>query len=399
MGHQVAPPFPEASVWEMMGALINQGCALFEMSPFSSAAEISVVKKLAAKLGWTEGFGGFGTHGGTLANMTALLTARNLKFPGVWQEGGSAIKDAVVLVSGDSHYSISRALGVMGLGTNQLIKVPLDSRRRVRGKALQSAITDLRASGKQPFAVVANSGSTSSGAFDCLNELADVSEKESLWLHVDGAHGASVLFSEKHRSLVEGIHRADSVVWDAHKLLWMPALTTFLLYRDGEHCFQTFQQDAPYLFDPAARGMAEFDGGTRTFECTKRSLALPLWGMWAQYGDQIFADAVDVTFSLCQRLYQKVVEAPDFSPVHEPQGNIFCFRFEPSERVWETETARSECQQRLRRLVVESGNYYMTSTRIDGEMVLRVTIMNPLTGDVELDGLLDEVRRVAGVAV
>src|SRR5690606_8862808 len=100
--------------------------------PFSTAAEMAIVRRLCARVGWTEGFGGFGTHGGTLANLTALLTARNVAFPEIWEKGAAVAADAVALVSADSHYSLARAVGVLGLGTENLIKIPLDSRRRIR---------------------------------------------------------------------------------------------------------------------------------------------------------------------------------------------------------------------------------------------------------------------------
>ena len=131
------------------------------------------------------------------------------------------------------------------------------------------------------------------------------------------------------RHLVAGLERADSVVWDAHKMLFVPGLCAFVFYRDKSHRFEAFRQDAPYLFDPAAPGLAEYDSGMKTVECTKRAAAFGLWGVWSLFGRQLFADMVDVTFALGRTFYEKLLAADDFVPLHEPQCNIVVFRHVP----------------------------------------------------------------------
>jgi L-2,4-diaminobutyrate decarboxylase len=173
----------------------------------------------------------------------------------------------------------------------------------------------------------------------------------------------------------------------------MPALCAFVFVRDKAHRFEAFRQEAPYLFDPTAPGLAEYDSGLRTVECTKRAAAFGLWGVWSLFGPQLFADLVDVTFALGQQFYEKLLAAPDFEAVHEPQCNIVVFRFVPHELVDATRDAVGRFQLELRRRLIESGEFYIVSTKIDGVGALRATIINPLTTPDHLDHLLAAIRR------
>jgi L-2,4-diaminobutyrate decarboxylase len=127
-----------------------------------------------------------------------------------------------ILTGADSHYSVARSAGILGLGMKHVIKVPLDDKRRMRADAIEPLVKQARENGLAPIAIVASACSTPIGAFDPIPAIADAAERLGLWLHVDGAHGASVLFSKRHRALVAGIDRADSVTWDAHKMLFTP---------------------------------------------------------------------------------------------------------------------------------------------------------------------------------
>lgn len=369
-GHQVAVPVPESAAFELLGHVANQGCAVYEMGPFPVAIERAMSARLAAKIGWKKDFGYIATHGGTIANLTAILAARNHAFPGAWENGVPAGVKPVVLVTEDSHYSLSRALGISGLGTKAMRVGPVESTYR-------AAV----AAGETPFCVVATAGRTATGSFDALRPAAELCRREKLWLHVDGAHGASVLFSDRHRSLVDGISLADSVTWDAHKLLGVPALCTFLFYREREKSYAPFRQDAPYLIDEEERRLYEYDCAHRTIECTKRSLAVSLWAAWSMYGEGHFGDLVDVTFAATRRFWELLRDASDFEPCHEPQSNILCFRYQGAED-----------QAAIRRRLLREGPFYLTTARLDGKMVLRVTVMNPFTEEKDFLDLMSAIR-------
>jgi L-2,4-diaminobutyrate decarboxylase len=396
IGHQVPAPPPVAGLFDAVGAVTNQVMAIYEMGPWATAVEEAMVNRLGEEIGWRTGtFSGLSTHGGSLANLTALLTARNVSLKDSWELGVSPHDPAnppVVVVHADAHYSVSRAVAVLGLGTRGVVKTRLDDRRRMDPAVLDDTLTMLRGRNQPVVAVVACACATPIGAFDPLTEIAEVCRRHSVWLHVDAAHGGSVIFSDRHKHLVSGLKHADSVAWDAHKMMFAPALCAFVLYRDRSHRFEAFRQEAPYIFDPSVAGLLEYDVGLKTIECTKRATAFGVWGLWALFGRRLFSDLVDVTFDLGQIFYHKLEAASDFEALHEPECNILAFRHLPKGLVGMPGEVIGEFQLNLRRRLIESGEFYIVSTKIDGIGALRVAIMNPLTTAVHFDQLLDALR-------
>ena len=335
IGHQVPAPVPVAGLFDAVGSVTNQCMAIYEMGPWATAVELAMVQELGEAVGWAPGsFAGSVTHGGSLANLTGLLTARNVALGDAWDQGIAAGGDhgrPVLVAHADAHYSVARAAGILGLGSRQTVRIGLDTRGRMDPQLLDHELSRLRGEGRPVVAVVACACATPTGAFDPLEDVAEVCRRHGVWLHVDAAHGGAALLSDRHRHLLAGIEQADSVVWDAHKMLFMPALCAFILYRDRTRIFDAFRQDAPYLFDPAAPGLADYDSGVRTVECTKRSAVFGLWGTWSLFGRQLFADMVDVTYALGRAFYEKLSVAYDFVPLHEPECNIVVFRHVPAE--------------------------------------------------------------------
>ena len=394
IGHQVPAPVPLAGLFDALGAITNQVMAVYEMGPWATAVERAVIEQLGQLIGWPAGsFAGLATHGGSLANLTALLTARNVLLQNCWEDGLARDRSQVLVVHADVHYCVTRAAGILGLGTRQVLRAALDGQRRIDVDRLDQQLAELRRGGTQPLAVVACACSTPIGAFDRLPEIAEVCRRHEVWMHVDAAHGGAVCFSERHRHLVDGLQEADSLVWDAHKMLFVPALCAFVFYRDRSHRFQTFRQDAPYLFDPSAPGLADFDSGLLTVECTKRAAVYGLWGTWAVFGRQLFADMVDVTFHTARRLYDLLEEAADFETCHEPQCNIVVFRHVPQQLRTASPERIGQFQQLLRRRLIQSGEFYIVQNMLDGVGALRVSVCNPLTTEGHLCDLLSALRR------
>jgi L-2,4-diaminobutyrate decarboxylase len=409
VGHQVPASVPVAGLFDAIGSVTNQCMAIYEMGPWATGIEQAMVGKLAGYLGWqgTE-YAGIVTHGASLANLTALLVARNVTLEDSWEHGvlPDSSSDATPLsrgarparfvpklvVQSDAHYCIARSAGILGIGTHHVVKAPLDDRRKMDPARLDAILADLRGAGHPIVAVVACACATPVGAFDPLEQIADVCARHRVWLHVDAAHGGAALLSDRHRHLVAGLERADSFTWDAHKMLFVPALCAFLFYKNKRHSFEAFRQNAPYLFDPSAPDLAEFDSGLRTVECTKRAAAFGLWGLWSLFGPQLFADMVDVTFELGRVLYEKLQAAPDFAALHEPECNIVVFRHAPQELKGAAPERLGEFQWQLRRAVIESGEFYLVPTTHGGIAALRCTIINPLTTAAHLDLLLDTLR-------
>lgn len=396
LGHQVPASIPLAGLFDAVGSVTNQVMAIYEMGPWASAVEQIMVEKLGEQIGWSpKSFAGLITHGGSLANLTALLTARNVVLRDSWEQGvfSGKSKPPVLVSHAEAHYCIARSAGILGLGTNHVIKAELDDRRKIDPNRLDETLSKLRVEGQPIVAVVACGCATPVGAFDPLDDIADVCQRHDVWMHVDAAHGGAALFSEKHRHLLHGLERADSLIWDAHKMLFVPALCAFVFYKNADYRFEAFRQDAPYLFDPSAPGLAEYDSGLKTVECTKRAAAFGLWGVWSLFGPRLFGDMVDVTFELGQQLFEKLREAPDFEPVHQPECNIVVFRHTPEKLKNASAEEIGQFQLRLRRDVMESGEFYIVPTTADGHGALRVTLINPLTTTDHLDLLLETLRR------
>ncbi|MGI9427302.1 MAG: pyridoxal phosphate-dependent decarboxylase family protein [Bythopirellula sp.] len=401
VGHQVPASLPLAGLFDALTTITNQVMAIYEMGPWATAVERAVVQKLGEKIGFPpDAFTGLVTSGGSLANLTALLTARNVTLGGSWSQGlarsASGLPEdspAPVLVThAEAHYCVTRSAGILGLGTEQVVRVPLDEQRRMDVAALDRILSDLRKQGVPIVAVSAAACATPVGAFDPLVEISAVCRQHDVWLHVDAAHGGAACFSAKHRHLVAGLHLADSVVCDAHKMMFIPALCALVFYRNPEHRYAAFQQAAPYLFDPSAPGMAVYDNGISNLECTKRAAAIGLWGVWSLFGSRLFEALVDSTFELGQHFYNLLVEQPDFQPFCQPECNIVVFRYLPEELRERSAKEVDDFQLRLRREVIQSGEYYLVQTCIDGQSYLRTTLINPLTTIDHLQGLLECLR-------
>lgn len=391
VGHQVTSPLPEAALSVLTAALLNSGPVVYEMGPAAVAIERAVIGWLTAQLGWPESADGVFTSGGSAGNLTALLAARQAKAGyDVWSEGEPGHRGLAVLVAETAHYSVSRALQVMGLGRRGAVAVACDEAYRLRPEALAPAYEQAVTAGLQPIAVVASSCCTPTGSFDPLPAIADFCESRDLWLHVDGAHGAPAILSGAYRHYLDGIERVDSLVWDTHKMMLLPSVSTAVLFRDGQHSYASFAQSASYLF--AGRDPREewYNLGVRTLECTKPALALPLYAALATRGPGFFGDYVTDRFNLGRWFGQRLADEPDFERPVAPDGNIVCFRWLPPDPVADLDTLQAE----IRRRILSSGRFHLVQTQLRNGLHLRVTIINPLTGQDELEALLAQIREV-----
>jgi L-2,4-diaminobutyrate decarboxylase len=380
LGHQVAPPLPVSALCDLVAALTNQAMAVYETGPSGTMIERQVVQWMGELIGWKDCEGVL-TSGGAQGNLTALLAARQTQAGwDVWQKGVISGAPLRILASEHSHYSVSRAAGIMGLGTDAVIKVAADKEGRMDIAALRAACQQCLAQGTKPFAVVANAGSTPTGSIDPLTEIGVFCQENKLWFHVDGAHGASALLSAQHKSKLAGIALADSVVWDGHKLLYMPATVSAVLFREPQNSYAAFAQEASYLFQGDSKAEEFYNTSYRTLECTKRMMGLKLWAAFSLYGVEKLGGLVDQVFATAILLAQKVADAPDFELLMQPQTNIVCFRYS------------SGNQAEIRNKLVESGAFHLTQVKLGEQFWLRTTIMNPLTVESDLDGLLEGIR-------
>ncbi|MFT6480370.1 MAG: L-2,4-diaminobutyrate decarboxylase [Spirosomataceae bacterium] len=386
MGHQVSPPLPLVAATSMLTALLNNGMAVYEMGLVSNPLERIISEILTERIGYGKEAGGLLTSGGTLANLTALLAARANKTK-VWGEGSD--KKLAVMVSEEAHYCIDRAARIMGMGSEGIIKIPSNEKFQLRAELLEEYLKIAEEKGFQVICIVGSACSTSTGSYDDLNAIADFAEKYSIWFHVDGAHGAAVVFSEKYRHLVSGLRRADSVTLDWHKMLMVPALATSVTFKRNADSYRTFQQKAQYLWDNQ-ESEDWFNSGKRTFECTKLMMSVKIYSIIKMYGEEVFTENVNSLYNLARTFSQMIQKESNFGLAVTPQSNIVCFRW-----VKGAENNLNELNSTIRKHLLTTGRFYVVQTTLNNEVYLRVSLMNALTTEADLRELLKEIGEIA----
>jgi L-2,4-diaminobutyrate decarboxylase len=393
LGHQVAVPVIQAALADLAVSFLNPSQAVYEISPGANAIEAVVVRWLAGLAGFGPGADGLVTSGGSVANLTALLAARNFAV------GESAFREGVVgdrlavIVSADHHYSIARAALILGVGREGVIAVPVDAKRRMDPARIQEAMALAQSRGRRPFVLCASAGSTPIGAFDPLVAVGDEARRLGLWFHVDAAHGGAGLLSTVYRDKLRGIEAADSVTWDPHKTLLMPGALGTVLVRDGQKLVGAFHQEAPYLFDAHHPELAQFDIAKKSIACTQRADCVKLWACLKVFGARTFGSLYDRCCATARRLYERIEESADFETIHEPESNILCFRH-VAPNLRDNADALDRHNAALRAAVVRDGRAYLTPGRLDGRDVLRAVVMNPMTTERDLETFLGVLREL-----
>lgn len=390
LGHQVSAPLA-ASVWtEAVTAALNQSGAVWEMSPVGTVVEAQVIRWMCRLAGFGDAAGGTFTSGGTEANFAGLLAARQALMPDAWTAGVGP-RPPVVVCGEHAHYSIARAVGLLGLGTDHLVVMPAGDGLSLAPDALAAALDRLRLEGRAVMAVAATAGSTATGSFDDLEAIGRACEERGLWLHVDGSHGASALLSPRHRARLSGIEHASSIAWDPHKMMLMPLSASVVLARREDDLERAFSQSAPYLFHD--REGRNWDQGRRSFTCSRRIDALKVWVALQRYGASGLGALYDRLCDTCARLHDLVGAHPAFRAAHAPASNILCFRYVGDRP--EDDPGLDDLNLRIRNVYNQRGDGWITTTVLGGRRVLRVTIMNPRTGPDDLVRLLDGLARTA----
>ena len=389
VGHQIAGPLPTAVWTEPVTAALNQSVAVFEMSPVGTVLEHQVISWLCALVGFPSESGGTLTSGGTEATFTGLLAARAAALPDAWTNGVGA--DPPVLLCGEhAHYAVTRAGAQLGIGMRNVLAVRSRD-YKLDPEALADRIAEFARDGRRVMAVVATAGSTATGSFDDLDAVASVCDEHGIWLHVDAAHGGSALLSNTHRERLRGIERVRSLAWDPHKMMLLPSQAGTLLVRDARELESAFSQRAPYLFADA-HAERSWDQGPRSFMCSRRADALKLWVALQRYGADALGELYDYFCALARFMFEEIAERAGFVALHEPEGNILCFRYVGSGGL--SNVTLDEVNRELRERYNQSGEGWITATNLDGRRVLRVTLMNPRTTTDDIRDILDGLARV-----
>src|ERR1043166_1623733 len=311
-----------------------------------------------------------------MANLTALVAARNALLQ-------DRIEGATVYFSDQTHLSVQRALHVIGFLREQMRKLPSDENFRLSINELRTAIAADRAKGLRPFCIVANAGTTNTGAVDPLTGLSDLVKAENMWLHVDGAFGAASILSERGRALLGGIERADSISLDPHKWLFQSFECGCVLVKDIERLKSAFQIKADYLRD-VHRNEEEFNPGDHGVQLSRSFRALKVWLSLQTFGLSAFREAITRGFELAE-LAERELRARDWEILSPAQMATVCFRYGKSD----------DLQTRLVDVMMRDGFALLTSTTLRGVASLRLCTINPRTTEQDIVGTIERLDKFA----
>jgi glutamate/tyrosine decarboxylase-like PLP-dependent enzyme len=336
--------------------------------------ELVTVDWLREACGLPDPAGGLFVSGGSMANLTALAVAMHVRLEDAQR--------AVVYCSDQTHSSIERGLRILGFRRDQLRRIGSDTRFRLDLRALSSAVEADRSGSNVPFCVVANAGTTNTGAVDPLPELATFCREEGLWLHVDGAYGASAVLCAQGRELLQGLGQADSLALDPHKWLFQPYEIGCVLVRNSSWLKDAFHILPEYLLDTT--GMDdEINFSDYGIQLTRGFRALKLWMSLQVFGRSGFEEALDRGFDLAELVEAVVEEMSDWEVVTSAQMGVVTFRYSPQA----AEPARWDWLNReLVRAMVADGYAMISSTTLRGKTVLRMCTINPRTTEADIRG-------------
>ncbi len=389
MGRQFSGVVPIAGLTDLLTSMMSQPSSFYESAQLPSIVEKVIANEFGGLIGWKKDtYDVVTTSGGSLANITALLTARNCKVPNFYNLHSSSEGIPAVAMSSDVHYSVKRAVGILGIGEDQIVSLPVNTKGQICMSQAERKLAEAETKGLSVFCLVASAGTTPVGAIDPLNDLAELCKRKNYWLHVDGAHAGSFLVSDKLRGKLQGIELADSFTLDAHKTMFLPASCTLLFYKNKEAVQQTFYKKASYIFE---RDSNNLDGGEKSFECTKRPMIMNLWIPWVLYGREFFAQKLEELCTTTKQAYYKLKLEKDFYPLHKPEANILCFRYSlENSNVIKVK----DLQLAIRDIIKEDGKFFISKVEIEGETALRVVFMNHEITMTHFNELLTEIKRI-----
>jgi aromatic-L-amino-acid decarboxylase len=384
-----------SSLGDYLADIGNRYAGVFFSSPGAVYLEHQLVRWMADLLGLPASAGGTLTSGGSLANLTAIVTARDHHDIRAGDVAGT-----VVYVSTQTHHCVAKALRIVGLGECVTRYVPLDASHRMRPDALKTMVREDRDAGLRPWLLVASAGSTDVGAVDPLDALGEVAASEGLWYHVDGAYGAFFVLTDQGRERLRGIERADSVVMDPHKTLFLPYGSGVVLVRDRATLLAAFRSEAPYLQDTAASA-DEPSPTDLSAELTRPFRGLRLWLPLMVHGVATFRAALEEKLLLAHYFRERVAGL-GFEVGPEPDLSVVTYRWVPAAmrdgtRPYDLETV-NRINAGIIDLIREDGRVYLSSTNIRGIFTLRFACVVHRSHRVQVDQVLEVLAEVSSRA-
>lgn len=324
--------FSSLDVYGLVGQWItdalNPSVYTYEVAPVFTLMEFQVLATMADHVGYKEHDGLF-SPGGSMSNLYGMLLARYSHFPDVKKRGTNGLGRLVVFTSVDAHYSLAKSAMTLGLGSDNLILINVNHDGRMDVNHLKESISKAREEGATPFMVCATAGTTVLGAYDPVDAVADVCQDEDLWLHVDAAWGGGALLSPRYKHKLKGIHRADSVTWNPHKLLAAPQQCSVFLTRHVGLLKECNSASAAYLFQKDKFYDTSYDTGDKHLQCGRRADVLKFWTMWKAKGTKGLEKHIERLFEMSEAFVKQIRDREGFVLLMEPQCTNVCFWYEP----------------------------------------------------------------------
>ncbi len=390
------PPLPASISGEVLAQWVNQGVDVWHAGPIGAFVEEEVICWLRDLVGFDDRGWGVLTSGGVMANIMAMALARDIhlrELRGATEPPrGSALEGVRVYASDQTHFSIERALDLLGFPADTLRVLPSDDRFRLRAEPVATAVAEDRAAGLTPLAIAAVAGSTNTGSVDRVPELAALARDENLWLHVDAAYGGAARLSPRDAGRVPGLEEADSVTVDPHKWFFQALDIGGLLVKRRQDLPETFHREPEYYRTnrPQDEPLHWYQ---YSLEGTRRFRGLKLWMSWKHLGTEGFARLIELCDDLAATFADMCRESPDLEAVPpEPDLSVVCFRHLPAGwQDWDPETLDTY-QTALQRALEVSGEAWVSTTILRGRTYLRAGFVNYLTEVSDLDQTVRALR-------
>lgn len=370
-----------SAVADLIADALNRYVGVWAAAPGLVQIEVNVVRWFCEMVGFPEGSGGFLTSGGSLANFSALVAARRDRLPDDFAQG-------VIYTSDQTHHSVQKAALLAGFPERNVAEIPSDEQFRIRLDLLSRQIGRDREAGRTPFLIVANGGTTNTGAVDDLDALADLAARENIWLHVDAAYGGFFVLTERGRRVLSGIARADSVTLDPHKALFLPYGTGSLLVRDAATLARAHSVSAEYL-PPRPEEADLIDFSHISPELSRDFRGLRVWLPLQMHGIKPFEENLDEKLDLAQWAADELRKIRGIEIVAEPQLSLLAFRLR-------VEGAEGDELDSLNRSLVSRINarkrVYLTGTLLGDRFVARICVLSFRTHRERMELALEDIR-------
>ena len=371
IGHMDSVPAVASIIGDFVAAAINNNMLSKEMSPVFSQMERELLHEIGSLFGLSTSCGGVLTSGGSIANLHALAVARNQAFD-VKEKGLCQLSSSpVIFASALAHTSIKKAAMILGLGSNTIVSIPVDESKRMDPSALEKEIAKAKREGKRPFCVVATAGTTVFGSIDPLEKIAELCEANSLWFHIDAAYGGALIFSEKYKNLLKGIERADSLVFNPQKWLYVAKTCAMVLFKDMEKMKDHFTIFAPYMSD-IGKGV---NSGEFSIQGTRHADILKLYLTLKHIGKKGFEGLIEKQIELLNFFINGLKKIQKIEILTQPQNNIVCFTLKNSSDESITQVANA---------LLKECNIFLSTPSVEGRKVFRCVLLNPFTTSEEI---------------